>query len=64
MATRVSWPFEEMIISLFMEEAPAMRGRRRAASVRVNAGAPGHPSGQPAREHRQEQQRHRDYVSS
>jgi hypothetical protein len=53
MATRVSWPLEEMIISLFMGEAPEM-GRRRC----------GQKPGKPARDEREQPERHHDHVSS
>jgi hypothetical protein len=53
----VSWSPEEMIISLFMEEAPASKRARRRVRAPGRRGV--YPPGDPAREHHEEQQRHR-----
>src|SRR5438067_41746 len=58
MATRVSWPVEEMIISLFMQMTPRCAAIRRLRGARVRGGGPGPSTGQPPREERQHEKRH------
>jgi hypothetical protein len=57
MATRVSWSLEEMIISLFMENAPACDAdvRRRDGAV---VPEPGEQPGKAPRDGGQHQERH------
>ena len=54
MATRVSWPFEEMIISLFMEEAPRNEGT--APRREQYADTPARPDSSPASQHANDRQ--------